>query len=64
VLACEIVKTSRDKDPSTIRSVVAHVQIDVKDKEKVLKPDFWDSGVTVRLWRQSRRSWVLHNNDW
>ena len=57
VLIYDIVHTSRFVDPTTIRSISAHVQVDSKDKDEVMQLGFWESGLIIRPWRQLR-----HNN--
>ena len=64
VLACDIVHTSKFVDPTTIRSISAHVQVDSKDKDKVMQPGFWESGLIICPWRQPRHNNVSSTNDW
>ena len=64
VLACDIVHTSRFVNPTPIRSISAHIQVDSKDKDKVMQPGFWESGLIIRSWRQLRHNNVLFANDW
>ena len=63
VLSGKIVRTSKITDPFALRSVAAHVEVTVADKDKVFLPDLWDSGVTVRPRRRPRQR-IADNNDW
>ena len=40
ILAFDIVQTPRFVDPTTIRSISAHIQVNSKDKDKVMQPGF------------------------
>ena len=64
VLDAEIVKSKRF---NRVRSVAAHVIIDVKDKAKARDPENWPEGVKICPWRQKRQSEDMHSkygSDW
>ena len=65
VLACDIVHTFGFVGPSTIHSISAHIQVDSKDKDKVMQPVFWESGLIIRPRRQLRHNNVSSSaNEW
>jgi hypothetical protein len=58
ILDVEIVKTKRF---NPIRSVAAHVIIDIKDKAKAMDPENWPENITIRPWWQKRQTMDVHS---
>ena len=55
VLSCELLRSSRVSDDYVPRAALAHVVIDVTDKDKAPNSVTWQAGIVVRPWRFPRK---------